>query len=166
MYNPDQGWTVKQLGEILEHRKSNPNARYYIDLPESEKNEGKALPLDPYVLGLILGDGHVGNQVLKFSTPDKELLEALHKNLPAGMTLSQAGGVDYNIIREDKSILANPWLTILEEMGLRGKLSHEKFIPEEYLDGSTYQRRSLLQGLMDTDGTVSGRDGFTWKVKS
>jgi len=166
VYNPDQGWTVKQLGEILEHRKSNPNARYYIDLPESEKNEGKALPLDPYVLGLILGDGHVGNQVLKFSTPDKELLEALHKNLPAGMTLSQAGGVDYNIIREDKSILANPWLTILEEMGLRGKLSHEKFIPEEYLDGSTYQRRSLLQGLMDTDGTVSENKSSSFSTSS
>jgi intein/homing endonuclease len=39
-----------------------------------------------------------------------------------------------------------------------GKRSCEKFIPDEYLNGSTNQRLELLQGLMDTDGTI-GKQG-------
>src|SRR5262249_10766795 len=41
----------------------------------------------------------------------------------------------------------------LREIGVLGN----KHIPESYLHGSVVQRLALLQGLMDTDGTVSNR---------
>ncbi len=39
-------------------------------------------------------------------------------------------------------------------LGLGGKSSHEKFIPEAYKLGSVAQRVALLQGLLDTEGSV------------
>lgn len=50
----------------------------------------------------------------------------------------------------------SPLAINLERIGLLGKLSHEKFVPEIYKRGSVAQRLSLLQGLLDTDGHVGG----------
>ena len=42
----------------------------------------------------------------------------------------------------------------LEKLGLMGKLSKEKFIPNPYLCASVQDRKDLLQGLVDTDGHI------------
>jgi len=41
------------------------------------------------------------------------------------------------------------------ELGLHGRKSHEKFVPDIYKLGSVEQRLSILQGLLDTDGTTT-----------
>ena len=43
---------------------------------------------------------------------------------------------------------------VIATLGLWGKSSQEKFIPEVYKLGSIKQRIALLQGLLDTDGSV------------
>lgn len=52
----------------------------------------------------------------------------------------------------------SPLPAALRDMGLSWKKSHEKFVPDVYKRGSVAQRLALLQGLMDTDGSV-GRHG-------
>ena len=46
---------------------------------------------------------------------------------------------------------------MLSRLGLQGKRSWEKFIPEDYLWGAIAQRKALLAGLLDTDGTIGKR---------
>lgn len=41
-----------------------------------------------------------------------------------------------------------------------GKYSYQKFIPKEYQTGSIEQRWHLIQGLFDTDGTISNNNRF------
>lgn len=56
----------------------------------------------------------------------------------------------------------NPVKEILYKLGLSNKKSWEKFIPNQYKYASINDRISLLQGLMDTDGTIkkSGEASF------
>lgn len=111
-----------------------PNARP-LELPEG------ALPIDPYVLGVWLGDGKASSgEVTSF---DEEVFSEVGRR-------GHAAGRG---VRADGS--PNPTRTL---RGLRaalrrsGLLGH-KAIPPEYLRASRRQRLDLLRGLMDTDGS-------------
>lgn len=84
----------------------------------------RTVPLDPYVLGAWLGDGH--SAVPRLTCADPGIVERI-----------RAAGIDC----EPK---------VLRELGVLG----DKHIPDSYLRSSEQQRRDLLAGLLDTDGTV------------
>ena len=145
---------------------SMPNPRVYVDLIDPEEGVDKELVMDPYVLGLLLGDGHIGNHTLKFSKSDKEIIQALSNALPDDLRLSKTNDISYDIVRKDAGVKRNVFLDIFRKLGLSGKLSYQKFIPEEYLFSSRTQRLSLLQGILDTDGTVSETGHVSYSTSS
>ncbi len=116
----------------------------------------QAVPLDPYALGLLLGDGCLTTRTTpSFTTADPELAEALEAALE-GIELAPKGTYDY-VLRNARGsrggvIEANPVTSILRELGLAGTRSGTKFIPERYLLNDETTRIALLQGLLDTDG--------------
>lgn len=119
-------------------------------------------PVDPYVLGLLLGDGYTAQSgpgaKWSFSTMDNKLLSAL-----PGEWVSE-GWCDYRVRGESRVVLQGAF----KRLGLDGCRSSDKFIPEPYLWGTIEDRISLLQGLMDTDGTVTcdGKAYFTSTSKA
>jgi phosphate starvation-inducible PhoH-like protein len=114
------------------------------------------VPLDPYALGLLIGDGCLtGMTTPTFATADRELAIALEERLD-GIELKSKGGVDY-VLRHTAGhrggvIVANPVMKVLRELGLAGTRSATKFVPELYLQNSSAVRVALLQGLLDSDG--------------
>lgn len=151
------GWGNKpqllETKEIAEELASGNNRFAYLPLVGPVEFEALPdLPIDPYALGLLLGDGYlVGTPT--FCKPVPELHEELARRLP---------GIKVKSLNESRgtSILStargcpNPLLTALRELGLSGCRSWEKFIPGDYLVARVSQRLALLQGLMDTDGGV------------
>ena len=119
----------------------------------------KEITIDPYVLGLLIGDGNLTKNI-KFTTGDSELLENI-KNIYPDCNFNKINRYDYQIVTPDYS--NNYILDYLKSLDLIGKCSYEKFIPENYKLGSYKTRLNLLQGLMDTDGSVDklGRMEFT-----
>lgn len=111
-----------------------------------------SLPIDPYLLGILLGDGSIKRTVM-FSTADEEIVESVKAVLPAGLSVRHRGGVDY-AITSGKRRGSNPILKALRELDAFGKGAHQKRVPFIYLDGSSACREAILQGLLDTDGTV------------
>jgi phosphate starvation-inducible PhoH-like protein len=114
------------------------------------------VPMDPYALGLLLGDGCLtGSTTPSFATGDPELADALEELLP-GMRVRHKSGPDYvlNRIRQagESVTIANPVTAITRELGLCGTRSESKFIPAMYLYNSPEVRLAVLQGLLDTDG--------------
>jgi len=137
------------------------NPRVYIDLCESEQNEPKDLLIDPYILGVILGDGCTINCV-SITNPDMFIMNKIKEKLNNSSRINLINNkkhircMTYSITGSDGyKYKENFLLNNLKRYGLLNKGSHEKFIPEEYLLGSTSQRLELLQGLMDTDGTIT-----------
>jgi len=125
--------------EYLLNRKSNrkPMVERHsgLDLPR------KDLPIDPYVLGVWLGDGNSGDGVITQGSEDFEFIK------------SQIEIAGYKILgRQDPRVMCIRGLKVaLRESGLL----YAKHIPAEYLRASKSQRKSLLQGLIDTDGYVA-----------
>lgn len=117
----------------------------------------KTLPLDPYLLGALLGNGGFsGKGCVKFSSKNKELLQILDSCLPEGLKLVRyKDTLDYCISKGSKRNGKNLVLDALRSLNLHGGRAADKFIPEAYLLGSVSQRWALLKGLMDCDGSVS-----------
>lgn len=134
-----------------------------VSLPQLEEVdfESKTLPLDPYVLGVLLGDGSISSDTVVLTNQDEEVVKEFSKRLPKGSVLTpRKAEHTYSVKGTGKGReWSNPVKDCLVEMGLMGKRSPEKFIPKEYLMGSVEQRYELIQGLLDTDGTVNSTAG-------
>lgn len=103
----------------------------------------KRLNIDPYLLGLWLGDGDSANPYLTLNESQSKCIIAKLTSL--GIEVVPLSGKLRHKVVGLKADLAN------------ADLLQNKHIPETYLTASPKQRLELLRGLLDTDGTVSKR---------
>ncbi|MFI9629315.1 type IV secretory system conjugative DNA transfer family protein [Streptomyces sp. NPDC052042] len=152
---PD-GRTAVRVSEVIDtmELKRRVDAGKQVDLPRIEPlvYEGFDAPVDPYVLGVVLGDGHIRSRdgFVVISKQDAFVVDELRRR---GQEVADYG-VDKNGMRR----WGLPGLGArLRDLGLAGKRSWEKSIHEQYLYGTVQQRLDLLRGVMDTDGTISAK---------
>ncbi|MGH2600211.1 MAG: LAGLIDADG family homing endonuclease, partial [Dehalococcoidia bacterium] len=132
------------------------NARHYIPMVRPIEFREGCLPIHPYLLGALLGDGGFRHRAI-FTSADEELVERLKSLLPDGVDIRPIGRFDFRISRKP-SLYRNPVITALRDLGLFGHGSSTKFIPADYKFASVASRTALLQGLLDTDGCVRPTD--------
>jgi replicative DNA helicase len=151
--------TTAQIRSALERKRY--QGRLWIDVPSGDFGHGEELPIHPWVLGAMLGDGRLGGTSPLFSNADEPTLDRMREHAGTGLELVHAGGVDWRIVQEHRGRIKgvqgsveNPLGKALRAMGLWAISSHEKFIPDSYLEASRSNRLALLQGLLDTDGWV------------
>lgn len=126
------------------------SAHYSVDLSPAIHFEKRELPIDPYLLGLLLGDGgftETENRV-SFTNSKEHIIAAVKELLPTDSEIFSKGE-RFNEFRIKGSIVE-----ILKNLGLKGHLAKDKFIPTDYLYSDIEDRQRLFQGLMDTDGHV------------
>ena len=122
-----------------------------------EFDEG-VLPVDPYLVGALLGDGTLYEHAVQFSTGDDELLGRLQELVaPYGCVSKHITNYDWRFAKPQRGG-PNRLLDSLRAIGLTSARSWEKHIPPDYLLASPSDRLELLRGLMDTDGS-QGRQG-------
>jgi phage terminase large subunit-like protein len=142
----------------LRHRGTSSKSLVYVKNTQALEYPLKELPVDPYTLGVVLGDGRIqkpsGSVELTTHIDD---LVTYHSHIPYTFGKGRLDKRNTNTWTQSIRGLGPP----LKAMGLCVHGS-EKFIPTKYFTGSVDQRLALLQGLMDTDGTVtkSGRTSF------
>lgn len=165
----------KTAGRILELREIQPNLRlnhqyrYSIPMVQAVAFPAQPISLDPYALGLLLGDGCItGKTTPTFSSQDPELVEALEALLPK-IELVYKSGVDY-VLRHTEGgrgglRISNPVTLQLRELGLEGTTSSTKFVPEQYKFNTADVRLAVLQGLLDTDGGPVTQKARTCRVQ-
>jgi hypothetical protein len=158
--------TTKQL--IDKGLRKNDRWRFRIPTPIIDCwNTVEYLDIDPYLLGILLGDGNLtcddSVKVALFEEDIKNKVNSILNN--EGYCLKQIGSRigEYRINRVDR-IICNQfsdelvgYVHLLEKYNLVGKKSIEKHIPQEYLHTTVANRIKLLQGLFDTDGYVDNR---------
>ncbi len=122
--------------------------------------DSRTVSVDPYLLGLLLGDGCLRSGRVFISTADIEIVEAVKAAIPEGLEVKQSSsGYDWaiQVVHRKSSgrfVSRHTLKQQLVELGVYGKLAHEKYVPEDYLFNSADVRLAVLQGLMDTDGSV------------
>lgn len=133
----------------------NNYTNYSIDyVPVIDCFEEKKLLLDPYLMGVILGDGGLTNDSVIITLPDEEIKNEVEKRLPKECVLQYSDRFDYRIKRKEyrNRWVRNEVVYALEKYDLMKKHSYEKHIPKDYLYSSYNDRLELLRGLLDTDG--------------
>jgi hypothetical protein len=135
----------------------------YLTLPSSARRlmfgvklrtpiqwEHREVKLDPYILGMWLGDGTSTGD--SFTSADEELVEYWRvwaEQEGGRMTPWATDDIHFGIAGNTNS---NPLLAGLRHYGL----VNNKHIPSEYLINSEKIRLQVLAGLIDTDGSVEG----------
>jgi hypothetical protein len=124
---------------------------------EFEK-QNAPLPIAPYLLGLLLGDGAISQDSIYFTSIDEEILEYIRKEIHPLNLRKTSGLYGYHLSIGRGNTYRNPIITALKGLGLMGHTSLTKFVPQMYLLGTPQERMEILQGIMDTDGNA-GPDG-------
>lgn len=140
-----------------------------FDFEESKKN----MPLDPYFLGLCLGDGSITSS-LSITTQRQEIVEYLYsfvKQYNMYIRVAEKKGTN----NKSKSYFLskgcgrgeNPIINAIKDIGLYNRKSGDKFIPIQYLTSNKENRYKLLAGFLDTDAyyNKSGK-GYEYCSKS
>lgn len=151
--------SVRSLRELMQHgltcqkAGNRVGAKWKIPFVKMVKFPRADLPIDPYVLGVLIGDGAISGGDLRFSNPDmdSDIRGEVERRLSGTLSLTEnrSGACPYFDLRgPGKPALRN----VIASLGLNVK-SEEKFVPDVYKFSACEQRAELLVGLMDTRGS-------------
>lgn len=167
----ERGWVDVSVKEWLgwdRHKK----ARHQLIRSGPVEFSGTApLPVDPYFLGVLLGDGHTKYSTVSVCTADHEILDVLVQQAEVhGLDLrcdwKDGAASTFFMSRKKGPGNQNVLTHKLRDLGLMGKGSGTKSIPEIYKRSSIQNRWQLLAGLMDTDGSSNGGVSYDYVSKS
>ena len=148
----------KTFKHIHKLRRSHVNFSSYIPLP-----------IEPWFLGVLLGDGGMINNI-SVTSEDYEILLATYRFCrDHNLSIRECNDDQKNSIDLFISGSGKPkgnWLrNELKKLRLHGTKSHNKFVPIIYKTSSEENRLSVIAGLIDTDGSLSG-NGYDYISKS
>lgn len=161
---------VIRLKEILPTYKiprhtNNPNQDpykyiYYVRKNDPVEYYPRSLPVDPWVLGCFIGNGCCSEQALAISCPNDEIPNRIAEKYGFIAKKNPCNDTYYFSYGENKPrVLTADFFKDIPEVCC--KKSYEKSIPDAYMYSSISDRIHLLQGLMDTDGSITYDDnGF------
>ena len=161
-------WRVVQTKDMIGRLRTAHYRNFTMPMVQPVEFYPEETPLDPYALGLLLGDGCITlTSGVSFSTLDAELVTALAEAVP-DLQLQQRSAKDYMFRpwRDSAGVaLASRLRAVLRDLQIAGTNSKTKFIPEQYLYNSSEVRLALLQGLLDTDGGPVTQAGRTCRIQ-
>lgn len=180
-------WTIRSKSQIEKHRR-NPqkwdwvktvetsdiiklleeDKPVYIPINNAVEFKEKDYVIPPYILGVMLGDGCLtkacfkdGDRCFKISNSEIDIIDKIRDISESYKVVERKSNCTKCFYTQNIS----KYRSYLKEKGLN-TYSYNKYIPEEYLFGSIEQRRELLYGLMDTDGSVGRKNRYTFSTTS
>lgn len=166
----------KTVRQMIDYGLTDKGGRavYSIPINEAVEKKEKDFSVDPYVVGIFLGDGCCTERQLTLSSNDEEIVERVVKKIPICKESYKNPASNYSwtfLLKEPlKNINNVDILKIQTKIFFKEFLedicvpSDKKRIPRIYFEGSIDQRLELLRGLMDTNGSIvksSGKLSFT-----
>ena len=152
--NPRYGkWAVGSTSELAGFKLESARQRPVVPATKPFELPPTVLPLDPYVLGVLLGDGGLSRDSIKLFSADEEIVESVRQFFP----LTRYDEISFGVLGA---------VPVIRQLGLLGSKSETKHIPNDYLLADKASRLALLQGLMDTDGSVYGAGNMEYSTTS
>jgi hypothetical protein len=161
-------WRTHPLKKIIQkpllrmNKNGSKQYRYFLPVPQPVEFHPQYLPMPPYTLGVLLGDGDITRSAT-FCSADDGIVSRVRKEAPPSINVVKHGGIQYGLTtiiphQKDKhghNLSGNNiYINALRDLRLLGLGCEDKRIPPAYMCGTVKERLSLLHGLMDTDGTI------------
>lgn len=155
--------TTQEIKDTLKVNRGTTN-NHSIDvcspliLPEVE------LPIPPYTFGAWIGDGcsHKPSIICCDDDYDTIIGTIMSEGIPITKYKSKSKTAKYGMTTSNRDRTKDCVQKRLKELGV----FKNKHIPQIYLRASYQQRRELLRGLMDTDGTCSKKGQCSYTTTS
>jgi superfamily II DNA or RNA helicase len=173
----DHLWKVNALcdkyeGKILnaktiKNKLKCPNGenRFDIDSPKSIDFKDQIVPIDPYLMGLLLGKGSFQfKNSIGIKIKELEILNNISSSLIDNCCIKQSKNKKFSFKITCKQ--KNPYVSAIKKLGLYEKKANQKFVPQPYLYNNKEKRLALLQGLMDANGNISKKGKMIFISKS
>lgn len=163
--------TTEQISATLRTKTKDRRLNHSVTNTKPLAGVEQHLIIKPYTLGAWLGDGHTSGS--RITSPDQEVLDRISQDgyrvnktsaelawsirmpdVQPSRTCHWCGNFSPSCYRKACSECYSGLGTFTGRLRLAGVLGN-KHIPSAYLRSSESQRRELLAGLMDTDGTVT-----------
>ena len=178
--NHRKSWKTVELKEIINKPlKKNSWVNHIPITKPIEYNCGHSLPIEPWVFGILLGDGGFTGNSVGITITEEDIKQRISNYLinngfelnPTSKNITNC--IDF-IVRDTKynhnthnlskinGKFGNRFSQIIYDLGLLGCKSEHKFIPNIYKYSTYEDRLNLLRGLLDSDGYISrvyGRHG-------
>jgi hypothetical protein len=166
-----RAWRVRTLTHLkrtlghMECGQMRPN--YQIPLIVKIDSPSPKLPIPAYLMGALLGDGSFGDRHVTMTMVDQDVISRVAECVGSlDAQLSRITGIDYRLVGNGSmtgfpALRPSPVLWAVRSLGIEGGIGAAKYIPAPYLCASHADRLALLQGLMDTDGTIDKRNGHS-----
>jgi len=153
--------SIRTTSEIAKSLRAGDEWNHHIALAAAVEHPERDLPIDPYVLGIWLGDGTRTKAEITVGAGDDEILDYIRN---AGYAVWEAsgnrafriGGLSQHGVgrlRDPRTGQFTVDGSLSSELGAMDVIGR-KHVPVIYLASSKVQRLALLQGLMDSDGYV------------
>lgn len=151
------GWTHAKIGN-KQHKGTSNKCVMKIRNTEPLQYPEYAYLIDPYTMGLLLGDGSIKKKASGVVlTGDKADMDYYRTQVPYMLGEDYADKRRPNVITYSIKGINQQLLDY--QLDVHG---NNKFIPVAYYFGSIEQRLALLQGLLDTDGSIYGSGRITF----
>ena len=154
------------LREILEDKweridkRGHKSHQFSIPCSKAVKyNTTEKLTIDPYLLGVFLGDGSCLESALTLSSNDKEIVEKIQSMLGCPDVYQNSANYHWTFYKNSEHQRVQTKEILGEYAENICRYSYDKSIPEVYKLASIEDRYKLIQGLMDTDGSITKSDG-------
>jgi len=160
--------TTKEISKRI--KCPNGSNRFNIETPTHVDFKEKPILINPYFMGILLGDGSFRRpNSISVTISRNDIVEFCRKTLNNKYHLIKRNGKKYhyeicgkNKIKKFEHI----YNAEIKRLELDCKFSYEKHIPQEYLINSYENRLDLLRGMMDSDGYISARGMLSYVTTS
>lgn len=151
--NAKRNFKIKQLKDIKNDIFIGNKKNYSIPIANPIKFNKKNIEIHPYILGILLGDGCFTAGNIRLTNFDSEIIDYINQYLPDNYILNKLSPIEYSIVMKNK-LRYEGFNYLISTYNLLNVKSENKFIPNDYLINNIENRINLLQGLMDSDGTI------------
>lgn len=140
-------------------------------IQQFDGNDGSKITIDPYFVGVLLGDGDTAHSSINITTMDDEIVTVIQEQAEkynATLRTEPAGKAKTYIFRSGLvGCKAHGGLNDeLKALGMYGKTAGTKSVPSYYKTLPIQQRLQVIAGLIDTDGCLYGNSGYDYVSKS
>ncbi len=155
-------WKIGKIIDSLDNHKIGTYIPSFKKVDYITYQDTPKLKIDPWVLGLMLGDGSIREESIHLTSGDDDVAirEEFNKRIKKyGCHLTKQKQDFVYGVTAIVNHKRNNLLRLFKEYGISSK---NKFIPEDYFHASKEDRLQLLAGLIDSDGHLNKTSEVTY----
>lgn len=158
----DGSRTVTTLELIDMLKKVRMQRRIKLAMHDGSFGCEKEIGMDAWLLGYLLGDGGLSQSSVNFSAVEEYIINRV--SLVSGCTVKNVSPGNFRLTT--KRGQPNHITNALRSLGVMGKLSFEKFVPDVVFSADKNTRQKFLAGLLESDGWVEKKGSFFFSSSS